>query len=310
MDHDPPSSGYGIWSHLHTLWLFTFSDFKTMLGPETVFGIVSSLAGPVLTTDKSPRLEEVLRRLPHTIIWAWINLLPFDIDNQRRPSSIQEDRINKPWRPLPSGRITPAQAQRLMQISYPMAILASAYLGGLQESIELMFLGWLYNELGWANDSCILRNFANALGFVWWGSGAFSVAVNINHSTTSMHSSAYQWLSIIGGIVFTTIHMQDMPDQAGDRAISRSTVPLVIGDRPARWTIAVGVLFWTWFCPAFWRLHLGGYVFQVVTGSIIVVRVLLYTSLEADKLTFKFWNLWMVGLYCLPLVKRLSKSDA
>jgi hypothetical protein len=42
---------------------------------------------------------------------------------------------------------------------------------------------------------------------------------------------------------FSTLHMQDMYDQAGDSLRDRRTLPLVVGDSSARWMTIVPMLF-------------------------------------------------------------------
>ena len=45
----------------------------------TVFGIYSSLSGPLLTTNPSPNMPAVLSRIPHVILWNYLNVLVFDV---------------------------------------------------------------------------------------------------------------------------------------------------------------------------------------------------------------------------------------
>ncbi|KAF1975732.1 hypothetical protein BU23DRAFT_632428 [Bimuria novae-zelandiae CBS 107.79] len=80
--------------HLYTIWLITCNDLKSIVLPETAFGIFSSLATS-LTTNPDPKVSEVLYRIPHVVMWNWLNVLLFDIANQRLPDSIVEDRVNK-----------------------------------------------------------------------------------------------------------------------------------------------------------------------------------------------------------------------
>lgn len=96
--------------HLYSLWLFTCSDLKTIVGPKTAFGILNSLCASAYGLPSKPAAV-ILSRLPLVFLWTWINLLPFSIDNQRRPKAIEEDRINKPWRPMPSGRVSMAKRE-------------------------------------------------------------------------------------------------------------------------------------------------------------------------------------------------------
>lgn len=287
--------------HLRTLWLTTYSDIKSIIIPETTFGIFSALSGPVLTTNQTPELWTILSRLPLVVLWVWVNVLVFDLGNQRLTASVIEDSINKPWRPLPSGRITEEQARRLLLAVLPVGILMACYLGGMEETLAMMVGTWMYNDLGGGEESYLVRNLINALGFMCYSSGATLVACG--HGEILLNPEAYQWLGMIGGIVFTTLQMQDMSDQKGDKARGRGTIPLVLGDGVARWTIAIPVFLWSIACPLFWKLPLYAFIAPIILGSVIGVRIILLRNVDADKVTWKFWNLWISSFYLLPLIK-------
>ena len=287
--------------HLHSIWLFTFSDLKTIVIPSTVFAAIHSISH-VLQRGSQDQLAWALTRSMPVALWAWLNLLPFAIDNQRQPEAIEEDRINKPWRTMPAKRMTQDQARRVMFVLYPAAVLTSAYLGGLRQSLVLVILGVWYNDLAGADASCVIRNFINGCGFVCYTSGAMQVALQIEPFSDRFLSL---WFTTIGAVIFSTVQTQDMYDQSGDSVRGRKTVPLVIGDQTARWTIALPTGFWSIFCPWFWTSPLAGYVAPVSLGLFVVIRTLRRRSAEHDKDTFRLWNLWLISLYCLPLVKAI-----
>ncbi|KAF4629296.1 hypothetical protein G7Y89_g8849 [Cudoniella acicularis] len=144
--------------HLESIWLFTLSDLKTIVGPETSFGLISAISAQAfgLTPSSAPPYGFILRRAWIVAFWTWINLLPFAIDNQRQPASIQEDMVNKPWRPMPSRRLTPKTAKTLMLGLYPIAVAVSFAFGGLTQCVALVLLGFWYNDYGGADN-----------GFAW-----------------------------------------------------------------------------------------------------------------------------------------------
>lgn len=88
--------------HLYSIWLFTLSDLKTLIFPSTIFGLVNGVAVSLADVNipsshlNLPPPRQILSTTPLVIFWVWINLLPFAIDNQRQPESIQEDSLNKP----------------------------------------------------------------------------------------------------------------------------------------------------------------------------------------------------------------------
>lgn len=103
-----------------------------------------------------------------------------------------------------------------------------------------------------------------------------------------------------------TDSLQDMADQEGDRARGRGTMPLVLGDWPARWTIAVPVVFWSLACPIFWNLDVYAWIMPASIGLMVAVRLLTFRDVDSDKTTWYTWNFWIVSLYLLPLIKFYS----
>lgn len=217
---------------LHTIWLVTRNDLKSIVFPETVFGICSALSGPVLISNSSPDAISVLTRVPPVLLWTWINVLIFDLANQRLPNSIIEDSINKSWRPMPSGRLSACQARRLLLLLLPIAILVTFYLGGMEETIVMNTLVYMYNDLGGADENFVVRNLINAAGFICYSAGATRVACG--YSQCSLNDKAYQWLAIIGGIVFSTLQMQDMVCHPQERQAQYLIVLTEMPGRPRR----------------------------------------------------------------------------
>lgn len=88
-------------------WDFIESDFITFAVPNTAFGVVGAVASAALVdgpVSLRPSLLQIILRLPSILAFNVANLLVFDLANQRSPSSVVEDRINKPWRPIPQVR--------------------------------------------------------------------------------------------------------------------------------------------------------------------------------------------------------------
>ena len=282
---------------MYTIFLFTASDLKTIVLPSTVFGIIGCYSR--LTQDSNMPGQEVLQRIPHVLLWTWLNLLPFNISNQRQPDAVEEDLINKPWRPLPSGRLTPRQATALMLIFYSLALAISVCLHGSRPCLMLMALGWWYNNWNGA-ENCGTRNLINAAGYLSFTYGAFEVAVG---SQAHLNGRAYRWFLLIGMIIFSTVQIQDIQDQEGDRARGRKTIPLVIGDMPARWSIALLLPFWSLLAPAFWQLRAVAYLLPLMLSVLISMRVLRQRAAADDKISFRMWNAWILTVYVLPIMR-------
>lgn len=287
-----------------TIWLFTASDIKTFVIPQSSFGLLSALAGASLTGNHAADTQAILSRIPQVLVWTWLNTLVSDLANQRLPNSIKEDAINKAWRPLPAGRIQASAARRLLLQSIVIVIVMSLYLGAAQETLFLMSLNWMYNDLGGADESLVARNLLNSAAFAGYGSGALRVASSCTDS--SWNRMTNRWIVMTSATIFTTIQVQDLKDQEGDRVRARKTMPLIFGDEVARWTVAAPVIFWSFVCPTFWTLNAYGYIAPLLLGINVAIRVILLRSKEADSLTWTMWCLWMMSLYSLPLVNSMT----
>lgn len=266
--------------------------------------MLNALAGDLLTTNTTPQFAAILFRLPQVILWNWVNLLVFNLANQRLSNSVLEDSVNKPWRPLPSNRISGSEAKRLLLALIPCGLILSIFLGGLRETAAMLILTWMYNDLGGADENYVLRNLIIAGGYICHGSGATIIAAGfMDHE---LHGEAYTWLGIIGGVIFTTMQVQDIPDMVGDAARGRRTLPLVHGEWVGRCTVAIPVVVWTFVCPAFWQLGYTGYALPVAVGSLVVFRILKMKNVGADEVTYRVWCCWLTTLYILPLCKKYS----
>lgn len=206
---------------------------------------------------------------------------------------------------MPSLRLSGEAAKHLMVVFYCAAIVLSLVLGAAPQCLTLLALGYWYNDLQGADANFLVRNLINGCGFVCFSSGAMQVALGKRGSAIQL---LWWWFIVIAGIVLTTVQTQDMYDQRGDAVRGRKTVPLVIGDDLARWSIAFPMAVWSWLCPWLWGSSLAGYVLPVVLGATVIVRTLRERSEKGDKVTFRWWNLWLVSVYLLPLIKAVETT--
>ena len=298
-----PSTFARIRYHLHTLHLFTSSDYKLVLFPQTAFGFVSALSGSFLAgNDTKPSILEVVGRLPFVLFWVYLNLLPFTIRNQSTPSAILEDALNKPHRPLPSGRLTKSAARRLTIISYGLAVMISVPPQTAAASLSLLLLGTIYNDFGGGDSSPLIRNVLNAAGHACFSLGAIMVA----SGSAALNMTLYRWIGIVMMVIATTIQVQDLPDQEGDAQRDRKTLPLTIGDSNTRWSVAVPVLFWSISVPKFWGVEVMAWAVVLSLGSLMAARILILRTVSDDRKTWLLWNVWMTMIFCLPLAKDLG----
>ena len=212
---------------------------------------------------------------------------------------------------MPQKRISPAQALILMGFFVILAQVHGQVCGGIgrRQSLILLALDFWYNTLSGADKNPMVRNGINALGYMCFLSGALEVAsdrpLSLFRRNPFIHvddrSRLDKWLLIIASIIFSTVHLQDLYDQRGDSIRGRRTLPLVIGDAPARWMVAVPMLFWGVACPLFWHLTAEIFVVSLSLACIVACRVLAMRTEENDRTTFLFWNCWISMIYIMPL---------
>ncbi|CAJ2505019.1 Uu.00g124130.m01.CDS01 [Anthostomella pinea] len=285
------------------IWDFTESNFGTFVVPNTAFGILGGFAAEILIEGlpRQPSPQDILQRLPTVILFNWCNVLIFDLANQRYPESVQEDILNKPWRPIPAGKITADQTRRAMLVAVPMTLTLNYILGVWRQGIIIQLLTWLYNDLRGGDE--VIRDLIIAVAYGMFNSGSLELATGCQESISQ---SGIVWVSVISGVILTTMQVQDLKDQAGDSSRGRKTVALFLGEQVSRVSIAVFVCFWSLVCPYFWCLDIWAYVLPVASGAVVAARVLLKRTPAEDSDTWKWWCFWTVTLYLLPVVSLMG----
>ncbi|KAL6231478.1 hypothetical protein BDW75DRAFT_243867 [Aspergillus navahoensis] len=283
------------------MWAFTESDFPTFVLPNTGFGLLAALVAPTLTDciEVPPNAVSLLfQAAPRILLFNWSNLLVFDLANQRLPESVAEDLMNKPWRPLPRGRINPVQTRQLLLGAVPAVWVVSSILGVGPESALILLLTWMYNDLHGGDE--LTRDFIIAIAYDLFLVSSLRIALTATGTCTSVSISTtgHRWRGMLAGVIATTMQIQDLRDQVGDQKRGRKTWPLVLGDVVSRGWIAACVMFWSIACALFWHVPLWVSAGVVLLGTWIGVRVLLK---RGDVGAWRWWCFWQLALYSLPV---------
>lgn len=297
------SIGASICFDARTLLLFTCDQILDTVIPGTAFGVFAALSGPTLDLQ-AQWSASILSRIPQVSLWLWLVILQFCVQNQRSPGSVAEDSINKPWRPIPSGRMTSKQADKLLAVTSLIAAALSLYLNVMHIFVVYLCLITAYNDYGGGNKSGIVRNLFCGAGFSCYFAGALSIAVG---PEVSMSYAAWKWTATIAvGILLTTIHTQEFRDEAGDKARGRRTLVTELGRKPALWTVFTTVVFWSFYTPL--GFFTGGWktaFLPILFGGALLTAASMAYSKEDNKLDrrmYKFWCLWMFGFCPLPFL--------
>ncbi|WYZ37899.1 hypothetical protein EsH8_II_001405 [Colletotrichum jinshuiense] len=280
------------------IWDFTESNFATFVVPNTAFGLLGGLTGLPLTSGHATTLA-VLGRLPLVVAFNWYSVLVFDLANQRAPESVSEDLANKPWRPIPAGKVTPEQTRKAMLVAIPTVLALNYVLGVWREGVFILVLTWLYNDLRGGDE--LVRDVIIAVAYGLFNTASLKIAISGN-ADASITCEGYAWAAIISAVILTTMQVQDLKDQAGDRGRGRATIPLFFGDRASRLSLAMLVPFWSCVCVYVWHIRSWPVLLPTLSGALVVAGVLRTRSPQTDARAWKLWCLWTVCLYSLPLV--------
>ncbi|KAJ5899377.1 hypothetical protein N7495_004121 [Penicillium taxi] len=276
------------------IWQFTESNFPTFVLPNSTFGLLAASAAPLLTNrlERVPAANLLLLGFPRVLLFNWVNVLVFDLANQRLPESKVEDRINKQWRPLPQEHISSETTQHLLLAAIPITLGIGTMLGVATKTSLILILTWMYNDLRGGDE--IVRDVIIAAGYGLYLSSSLEIAIGSDYHITT---DGIYWICMISGIILTTMQVQDLKDQPGDRTRGRKTWPLILGDNVSRWMITVFVMFWSITCTLFWDLPLRWYALTMTTGVWVGFKVL---QGKDDSWAWKWWCLWQVVIYGLP----------
>jgi 4-hydroxybenzoate polyprenyltransferase len=235
--HPSPSLTY----HIHTLILFTHDQFFDTIIPGTLFSLLATLSGPSLSLPSLP-LTTILLRAPLIATWLWLIILQFCLQNQCSTGSPAEDALNKPWRPIPSNRITLTNAKRLLLAAHVVAGVASWRLGVLAPWIAWTSFSTLYNDLGGSDCSGYIRNVFCGCFFTCSFGGALAISLG----DVEISREAMWWTFLVCWcVLLTTIQTQEFRDEVGDKARGRKTMVTELGRTRGLWTVYVMVSFWS-----------------------------------------------------------------
>lgn len=263
-------------------------------------GVIPGLSFTVVALRQAPGTAlGVTGTLLGSLLYFCLYLYGHTLANQL--VGIEEDRINKPERPLPSGLVSAAG------VAWRLAIVTALFLG----------LGACLGVLRWAALWAVTYLLLDFYGHRHW---FFKNSLPMSIGATAMLCAAWEmvlpmsrtgWHAVltISGFVALTSPIQDFRDIAGDRVMGRKTLPISLRERPARVLVSLALLGWLPVAfallmrPAFTTIS--GAVFAaalVLLESVVAVRLLYRRGPDADHRTYR----WYEYLYCLYVVSALA----
>ncbi|HEX6290451.1 MAG TPA: UbiA family prenyltransferase [Herpetosiphonaceae bacterium] len=273
---------------MHLSWLFIKGDISATIVPTSLFTIAA-------WHSRSIPLYELVAALGSGLTYFWLYVCIFCVSNQL--TGIEEDRLNKPYRPLARGIVS--------------------YEGALMRWIVLMalftFVGWWLDLLGWAllwQAATVLHNFGgwarHWIGkHLVMGAGIVAGLAPAWELVTPLTPIAWRWIILLACTVMLLVAAQDLRDIAGDRVIGRQTLPIVFGEMQTRASLSFGfvllpaVIYVGLIAPAdsTWAALLCSMV-PAAMSLWIAARIVLYRTRQADHQTYMLFTYW----YCTMML--------
>lgn len=281
-----------IIDELELNWLFIRRDITSSILPGFLFTTTA------LLNYHPTSLIAGFYQIGLNICYLWLCITACCLSNQI--NSIEEDRLNKPDRPLVRGIVTYEAAKIRWYVVMLLLTLAGWGLGVLWWTIFLQtcLMGYENFKLSnyWATKNILA------------GCGMISMTAASWQMIAPISTVVWTWLIVLGTAIISLMSIQDLRDMEGDKAIGRSTLPLAIGEIPSRIILSIGfgvlpILIHSYLMApmAHDMTVLLWDVLLAVISWIIAARVFIYRSPQADHKSYMLFTVW----YCLTLTSSI-----
>ncbi|MFO0604638.1 MAG: UbiA family prenyltransferase [Polyangiales bacterium] len=267
-------------------WRFVRNDVWAGLVPGVAFTFAAARSG-------GASLGGVLRPLAVSAVYFWLYLYGHTLANQL--VGVEEDRINKPDRPIPAGLVTPRGAAVRLAATVALFLAYAGAAGALRWAALWVVTFLLLNF--WGHRHWFFKN------SLPMGVGALAMMGGAWELARPLTPTAWRVMLTVAGFVSATSPLQDLRDVAGDLVLRRRTLPVAIGELPARVVLAVAVVAWL---PVAWRFLVApapdgaaarGFALALAALSLHVAwRLLRRRGPAEDHTTYRRYE-YLYGLY-------------
>lgn len=283
---------HGPLFEIYLSYKFVWRDLTTTVVPSLIFIFTALKTNPPVTR------EDITRALLWGALYFWLYIYSFCLGDQL--AGVEEDRINKPDRPLPSGLVSYRGAFVRWIIAMALFLAVGFWLGVLKWALLWVFVSVMHNFGGWDKHWFTKNYVAMPLGNLAELAAAWELV-------RPLTPTGMRWLLLSPVFTFLTMSVQDFRDVKGDRMIGRRTLPMVLGEERSRRAIAFSLLvalavIHFALLPAERSVSLVLCELVIATLDIIIVaRLLRLRSPEADHKTYMLYTYW----YCFILTSGL-----
>lgn len=270
-------------------WGFIRYDASSTVVPGTL-GVLAALRA-----HGSGAIAEPLTLLLGVLYFV-LYVYTFAVSNQI--IGLEEDRRNKPDRPLPAGLVSVRGAWVRWLVSMALFPLLGAILGVARFALLWQLCFCLYNFFGfarhWATKSLIM-----GLGVIAQLGAAWALVGPVP-------AIAWRWILGLAVVAYVFCNVQDLRDVDGDRALRRRTLPILYGLPWACYGLAVLFAVGLPTLTHYWMFApvpatLVSHAFELLLAGIsmiVAARLVLDQRPLALHRTYLLCTYW----YCLTLV--------
>lgn len=271
-----------LWFEITLSWRFNTVDLTASVAP----GMVAAVAAWRSLTLPYGELSYTLLR---SLVYFWLFLSVHTLSAQA--FGAEADRVNKPHRPIPMGLVTVRGTLLRLLVAIVLFLAVGFSLGVLGWTVLWLALVGLrtYRHLTryWYVKNAVIVGGAIALLAAAWQMSA---------PITSM---GWHWI-MVGAAYWLLGFIQDLRDMAGDRAVVRRTLPLLLGEWPVRVILVqVFVFLPLWVHTVLLppgdtgRAAMAWDVVFAAASWYVAFRVLYRRTARADALTYQIYcSLW------------------
>ncbi|OUL20286.1 hypothetical protein BV372_32850 [Nostoc sp. T09] len=276
---------------LFLMWQFIWRDYSSALLPGLLF-LIAAWKVNLLS------LNELPLQIGRGIIYFWLYILSFCIANQI--VGIEEDKLNKPNRPLVTGLVS----------------VHGAFIRWVVSMILFSLVGWWFGVLEWALlwQICIILNNFGSWDKHWitkniiMGVGTIAQLAPAYQLVAPLSPIAWRWILMLAGVWLTISAVQDLRDIEGDRAIGRNTLPIAFGETASRVILSLGFALLPFATHLLLMMPVGITVKVLlcdiglaVLSLTVAGRIIFYRSPQADHRTYMLFTYW----FCLTLASAI-----
>jgi len=281
-----------IWFETYLSWRVIRSNFV----PSVMAGACFSIAAWSVSSEPVSALPLlILVGIIHGLLTAY----SFDLINQL--VGVEEDKVNKPHRPIPSGLCTPKQIKRRIPYVWLIHLFLIYIIGGMVWLTIWIIYSLVYHFWGGDQKWYIKTLLANVSTLVV----TVPLWIFINGDIGPM---ALTWFTVFFTYWFTCSILQDLRDIEGDILNGRRTLPMILGDTLSRKLSAIALTFQPllFIVPIYiWgdlsvKSSIGIMIFTI-SSWYLVWRILHLRTKDADDMTYKLYTALSVLLMMGPI---------